>query len=409
MTANGADLTGPTGCTVVTIASVQTGVVPTPNTVTTAITFSPALGAATSAYADDDLISFYSQRLEIKIGEGNCDYTEKLEYKYDLERGNLDAVREGNEVPVEMKFECVYEHITTGTGEQICPMDALKGINGAAEWVTSGPDPSASRRRCDDRVRAAVLRGGHRVHGLPGLPRGVACHRLLQGHDFRGRQVQHHPGRRDPGSADLAAAHLSPAEIPNRAGNRAGADLSDNFHLRGRNAREDRRHRPHHFVPRIPFGPAAGRHAARLPRRGLKDMSEFSTICPAPKPPGKLTKDGFIPNTNDPSYQQLLTMWGTKRLGYMAVKSLEPSEITWDTVDIANPATWGNWETDLKNGGLNQFEVNRVTGLVLEANSLDDDKIERARRIFLLGSAGIRTLWPPTELASTSSGEPAKG
>jgi hypothetical protein len=126
---------------VVTIANVQTGVVPTPSNVTTAIAFSPALGAATATYAIGDLISFYSQRLEIKIGEGNCDYTEKLEYKYDLERGNLDAVREGNEVPVEMKFECVYEHITTGTGEQICPMDALKGINGAAEWVTSGPDP----------------------------------------------------------------------------------------------------------------------------------------------------------------------------------------------------------------------------------------------------------------------------
>ena len=141
LTANGADLTGPTGCTVVTIANVQTGVVPTPSNVTTAIAFSPALGAATATYAIGDLISFYSQRLEIKIGEGNCDYTEKLEYKYDLERGNLDAVREGNEVPVEMKFECVYEHITTGTGEQICPMDALKGINGAAEWVTSGPDP----------------------------------------------------------------------------------------------------------------------------------------------------------------------------------------------------------------------------------------------------------------------------
>jgi hypothetical protein len=144
---------------------------------------------------------------------------------------------------------------------------------------------------------------------------------------------------------------------------------------------------------------------------GLKDMSEFSTICPAPKPPGKLTKDGFIPNTNDPSYQQLLTMWGTKRLGYMAVKSLEPSEITWDTVDIANPATWGNWETDLKNGGLNQFEVNRVTGLVLEANSLDDDKIERARKLFLAGleqaaavSSGLQT-----EPANTSSGEPANG
>jgi hypothetical protein len=94
----------------------------------------------------------------------------------------------------------------------------------------------------------------------------------------------------------------------------------------------------------------------------------------------------------------------------MAVKSLEPSEITWDTVDIANPATWGNWESDLKNAGLNQFEVNRVTGLVLEANSLDDDKIERARRLFLAGQAQeVVSSGLQTEPANTSSGEPANG
>ena len=127
LTANGADLTGPTGCTVVTIASVQTGVVPTPNTVTTAITFSPPLGAATTAYAIGDVITFSRSSWRSRSARATATYTEKLEYKYDLERGNLDAVREGNEVPVEMKFECVYEHITTGTGEQICPMDAPQG------------------------------------------------------------------------------------------------------------------------------------------------------------------------------------------------------------------------------------------------------------------------------------------
>jgi len=109
--------------------------------VTTAITFSPPLAAPTTTYAVGDVLTILNQQLEIKIGEGNCTYDEKKEYKYDLERGNLDAVREGNEVPVEMKFECVYEHITTGTSEPLCPMDALKGQGAGAEWVTSGPDP----------------------------------------------------------------------------------------------------------------------------------------------------------------------------------------------------------------------------------------------------------------------------
>ena len=121
--------------------------------------------------------------------------------------------------------------------------------------------------------------------------------------------------------------------------------------------------------------------------KGLKDMTEFNAICPLPKAPGKLTKDGFVPNTNDPSYQQVLQQWSSKRLGYMVARTLEPTEIEWDTVDIKNPETWGNWENDLKSAGLSQFECNRVTSLVLEANSLDDDKIEKARAVFLAGQA----------------------
>ena len=114
---------------------------PASGTPTTAITFSPALAAAKTTYAVGDVLTILSQELEIKVGEGNFTYDEKKEYKYDLDRGNLDAVREGNEIPLEAKFECVYEHITTGTAETICPMDALKGQGAGAEWVTSGPDP----------------------------------------------------------------------------------------------------------------------------------------------------------------------------------------------------------------------------------------------------------------------------
>src|SRR5208283_601785 len=135
---NGAALTGGL-TTAVVVTETVAGTSPDQ---TASITFSPAIGAAVTAYAVGDVITFQAQQLAIKIGEGNLTYTEKKEYKYDLERGNLDAVREGNEVPVDMKFEAVYEHITTGTGEPLSPIDALKGELGAAEWVTSDPvDP----------------------------------------------------------------------------------------------------------------------------------------------------------------------------------------------------------------------------------------------------------------------------
>ena len=105
---------------------------------TTSVTFSPALGAGT--YAENGGVTFAPQELEIKIGDGNITYTEHKEYQYLLDRGDLDTVREGNEVPMDVKLDCVYEHITTGTSETISPMDAIKGVGSASEWVSSSAD-----------------------------------------------------------------------------------------------------------------------------------------------------------------------------------------------------------------------------------------------------------------------------
>jgi hypothetical protein len=105
---------------------------------TTNIVFTPALGAGT--YLENGVVTFMPQQIEIKIGDGNITYTEHRAYEYMLDRGDLDTVREGNEVPLDVKLECTYEHITTGTSEVITPMDALKGVGGAAEWVSSSSD-----------------------------------------------------------------------------------------------------------------------------------------------------------------------------------------------------------------------------------------------------------------------------
>lgn len=105
---------------------------------TTDITFTPALGAGT--YADDGVITFQPQELDIKIGEGNLTYTESREMTYVLDRGNLDSVREGNQVPVEVNLEFVYEFVTSESGGSVTPVDALKQKNEASEWVTSSSD-----------------------------------------------------------------------------------------------------------------------------------------------------------------------------------------------------------------------------------------------------------------------------
>lgn len=48
---------------------------------------------------------------------------------------------------------------------------------------------------------------------------------------------------------------------------------------------------------------------------------------------------------------------GRRRVAYMVVKSLEPSEIEWDTLDPDNPKTWTNYAEDLRNAGLSEEEV----------------------------------------------------
>ncbi len=105
---------------------------------TTNITFTPAWTA--NAPANNDGITFLPQQLDIKVGDGNLTYTEAKAYNYMLDRGNLDTVREGDQQPIDVSIEFVYEHVTSGTNETITPIDALKQKNDGADWVSSSSD-----------------------------------------------------------------------------------------------------------------------------------------------------------------------------------------------------------------------------------------------------------------------------
>lgn len=104
---------------------------------TTSITFTPVLAAGV---ANDAVITFAPQQIDVKVGDGDLKYTEKNEFLYDLDRGELDTVREGDDQPLEVALDFTYEHITTGTSEDISPMDALKRKGSATEWVSSSAD-----------------------------------------------------------------------------------------------------------------------------------------------------------------------------------------------------------------------------------------------------------------------------
>jgi hypothetical protein len=130
---------------------------------------------------------------------------------------------------------------------------------------------------------------------------------------------------------------------------------------------------------------------------GLASYDEFDALCPEPKAPGAFKPGGeFVANPEDPSYREMLATYGTKRMAYMAIKSLEPSEIEWDVVNIDEPKTWTLWQDELRDAGFTQVEINRIMGLVLDANCLNEERLEKARAVFLLGQEA--------EKQSTSTG-----
>jgi hypothetical protein len=100
--------------------------------------FTPAYTAGTTA--DDAVITFLPQRVEITVGEGNVTYTEAREFIYDLDRGNLDSVREGDDQPLAVSLSVTFEAISTGTSETISPHDALTQQGSASGWVSSGAE-----------------------------------------------------------------------------------------------------------------------------------------------------------------------------------------------------------------------------------------------------------------------------
>lgn len=113
----------------------------TPGTgATTSVDVTPAVPIG-EAMSDGDELSFLPNELEIKIGDGNITYSETKNYEYDLDRGQLDTVREGDEAPMDVSLQATYEHITAGSGEAITPIDAIKRRNNASSWVTSSADP----------------------------------------------------------------------------------------------------------------------------------------------------------------------------------------------------------------------------------------------------------------------------
>ena len=79
--------------------------------------------------------------LTVKIGEGNFSYTTARAREYILDRGTLDDVRDGDETPVDVRFDFVWEYIVSeSSGATPTVEEALENTGAAAVWVSTDSD-----------------------------------------------------------------------------------------------------------------------------------------------------------------------------------------------------------------------------------------------------------------------------
>lgn len=104
---------------------------------TTSITISPGLGAAV---LDNAIITALPHEIEVKVGEGNLQWTEKVNMIYTKDRGRLSTVKEGDEEPLEVTFDFIWEFIKADTAKVPTIEDVLKRRGEAAAWVSAAAD-----------------------------------------------------------------------------------------------------------------------------------------------------------------------------------------------------------------------------------------------------------------------------
>ena len=133
--------------------------------------------------------------------------------------------------------------------------------------------------------------------------------------------------------------------------------------------------------------PREGEEPIVLWAQAIANMDEFIKLCPEPLPP-LVVKPGGIkePNWTEVNYLIAVKQHATRRNDYILLHSLlATTDLEWETVKLEEPETWNNWRKELGDSGFSVFEINRIFGLVLEVNSLNDALLDEAQKSFLAG------------------------
>jgi hypothetical protein len=131
--------------------------------------------------------------------------------------------------------------------------------------------------------------------------------------------------------------------------------------------------------------PRGGREPVVMTAQAVLDFDEFDQLCP--KPEAKyLTKKGGKKelDVEDKGYLAATRDYARKQTYYMFVKSLmlgTPS-IEFNLIKLEVPDTWLMFEKEFRQSGFSPGEINYILNKIMDANTLNEAKIEAARASF---------------------------
>jgi len=77
------------------------------------------------------------EELEIKVDDGNLQWTEKRTIDVKLDRGELDYLEEGDDVPCELTLDCRFAAVTSSSGDDVTPIEFLKKQGAASTFKST--------------------------------------------------------------------------------------------------------------------------------------------------------------------------------------------------------------------------------------------------------------------------------
>jgi len=124
--------------------------------------------------------------------------------------------------------------------------------------------------------------------------------------------------------------------------------------------------------------------------KAILDYKAFDALIPRPMPPNIMMKGDteFKPNFKDPKYLADLEKYSELKRDWMFIESLSVTpDLVWEKVKLEDKATWGLWAEEFIDAGFTPNEINRIIGLIIDANGMDQTLIDEATKAFLAGQA----------------------